>query len=692
MTPHRPIVGAALLLAIVTLICYWPVTTHSFINFDDPQYITKNPHVTNGLTWWGILWAFTTGYACNWHPLTWISHMLDCQLFGLNAGSHHFVNVLFHVANSVLLLMMLHRMTGAIWRSVFVAALFAWHPLHIESVAWASERKDVLSTLFWILTTMAYVEYVRKRSKSRYFLALGLFALGLMSKPMLVTLPCVLLLIDFWPLRRLRLSWNHTSAQSESSLPPEQADPLPARSALYLFCEKAPFFALALISSVITFWVQRKGGAVSSLENIPLGARVANAVVAYASYIWKTIWPVDLAPIYPYASHLPAYTVIIAAGLLLAASAWAISRLQRQPYLLTGWLWYLGTLVPTIGLVQVGAQSMADRYMYIPSIGLFIAIVWGLAAWTGSGYRAAVTSPQRQKWLSGLGVASLVGCMAATSFQVRIWRDAETLFRHTLEVSKDKYIAYNYLGKAIEDQGRTDEALAHYQQSIRLRPTYAEGNYNVGTILMRKGQLAQAMRHFETALKTKPSYPDAYNNLGSVYLRLGQLAAAKTNFSKAIYYNPSDPVAHYNLATVLLLESNWNEARTEFSEALRLNPNYAAAHANFGVVMASAGNREQAIYHFSQAVRLDPSNLDAQFNLGFALLEHGRTADAVRAFSEGLKRAPDSPKFHYHLALAMAREQNLTEATAHAEKARTLALAAGQADLAAKAQQLLEQK
>ncbi len=675
---------AAFILTLGTLICYWPIAGHQFINFDDPQYITNNFHITPGLSWSGIAWAFTSGYACNWHPLTWISHMFDCHVFGVNAGWHHLMNLGFHLGNSLLLLHLLHRMTGSVWRSAFVAALFAWHPLHVESVAWASERKDVLSTLFWILTMLAYVQYVQRPSRARYGLTLCWFALGLMSKPMVVTLPCVLLLMDLWPLRRLRFpalvkgkvavtDLTVASSQETNSVRPLK----------FLLSEKIPFFVLALISSMITYLVQQKGGAVSSFEAIPFGARVANAAVAYLGYISKMFWPVNLTPIYPYPSHLPLVSVLSAGLLLVLVSGWFILRLQTQPWLFTGWFWFLGTLIPTIGLIQVGSQSMADRYTYIPSIGFFMLIVWGLAAW-------AAAKPHFQKASVGIGVFILTGFAVATSLQLRHWRDAESLFRHTLAASSDKYIAYNYLGKAVEDAGRTNEALVLYQKSIGLKPGYAEGEYNVGTLLMNKGELESAVAHFQAALKTHPRYADAHNNLGSAWFKLGRVADAKSQFAKAVSLDPKNPEAHYNLGTVLVAESNFDEAIRQFSEAIQLKPNYAAAHGNLGVALMYRGKVAQGMAHFAEAARLNPRDADARLNLGIALLEHGSAPQASRLLADALNLSPNSPKIHYYLALSLARQHNTSEAIAYAQKARTLALASGQADLAAKAQQVID--
>ena len=495
----RPAIFAVCsLLALVTLIAYWPVTAHKFVHLDDHQYLYENPHVTPGLTWSGVLWAFQSGYAGNWHPLTWISHMGDCQLYGLNPAGHHLTNLLFHLANTLLLFLLLQRMTGSLWTSAFVAAFFAWHPLHVESVAWASERKDVLSTFFFLLTLWAYVRYAELQrhvpasnntqhatrntpppprtthhAPRYYLLSLFLFALGLMSKPMLVTLPFLLLLLDFWPLQRLRLpalQGSRSKVQGPAFDVPAPAL-TPHSSTLWpLLREKLPFFALALAASVVTYLVQRTSGAVSSFESLPFQSRVANALVVYVRYLSQTLCPAHLAAIYPYSRHLPVGSIIAAAVLLTGLSAFFLLRANRHPFLIVGWLWWLGTLVPTIGLVQVGSQSMADRYMYIPAIGLFLLIAWGLSAlfdpW-----------PHKRKFLAAAGVLALAGCLACTRSQLKYWQDSDTLFRHAIAVTTDNYIAYDGLGSALDALGKPDEALACFSESVRLKPHYSDGQY-----------------------------------------------------------------------------------------------------------------------------------------------------------------------------------------------------------------------
>lgn len=503
----RIVTAVALALAAVTLLVYLPIRHHGFVNYDDPDYILNNSHVKAGLTWPGIVWAFLSSEASNWHPLTWISHMADCQMFGLNPAGHHLVNVLFHIANAVLLFLLLQRLTGALWRSAFVAALFAWHPLHVESVAWASERKDVLSAFFWMLALLAYTRHVtgdkwqvkRKadimspvtcHSSRFYWLALFFFACGLMSKPMVVTLPFVLLLVDFWPLRRI------STFKSQ----------IPDLSRLLL--EKIPFFALTIASCVVTRLAQ--SGGVWSGDSLTLKFRLANALMSYVRYLGKMFWPTDLALIYPYPHHWP-LAGVIAAGLLLALiSILAIYWAKRFPYLAVGWFWYLGTLVPVIGLVQAGIQSMADRYTYLPSIGLFIIVAWGLNDLVSS-------YPQKVKIAGLAGGLALAGCLAVMSIQLNYWRSSLALFSHTIEVTTDNYAAENCLGTVLENLGKPDDARRLYADSVRIEPDFPLGQFNLGMILLEQGRAEEASNHLAIAARLALGDPVMQYDFG-IYL------------------------------------------------------------------------------------------------------------------------------------------------------------------------------
>ncbi len=579
------------ILALSTLAIYWPVTGHQFISYDDREYVTDNDHVQAGLTSKSLYWSFTTPHAANWHPLTWLSHILDVHLHGTDAGGHHLTSLLLHVANTVLLLCVLCRMTGARWSSSFVAALFALHPLHVESVAWVAERKDVLSTFFWMLTLLAYVRYVERPAVNRYLPVVLFLALGLMSKPMLVTLPFVLLLLDYWPLKRFR---------------PGQ----PGGTRLVL--EKVPLFALSTASAVVTNLVQRAGGTVEPLSVHPISFRIANALVSYVAYLRKMLWPGDLAVFYPFPRAIPWWHVAGALLLLASISLVAIRAARRNPYLVVGWLWYLGTLVPVIGLVQVGAQAMADRYTYVPLIGIFIIIAWGapdlLARWRHA-----------EKGLAVAAIALLSLLAAATLLQVRHWARTHTLFEHALRVTEDNYVAHYNLGIDLLERNETTEAIRHLAEAVRIQPRFAEAHNNLGNSLEQLGRRAEAIDHYSRALRANPSMATAHYNLGLALAKQGKAPEAIHHLSEALRTRPGYAEAHNNLAIVLADQGRTDEAIDHLAEALRIDPEYARAHFNLGVVLADQGRLDEAIRHYSEALRIDPDDLEARRRLDRAL-------------------------------------------------------------------------
>jgi tetratricopeptide (TPR) repeat protein len=568
-----------LVLALGTAVLYWPITQHPFILYDDEQYVTANPHITSGLNWTNTVWAFKSGEAANWHPLTWLSHQADCSLFGLNAGAHHFVNLLFHVTNSLLLFVFLRGATGALWRSAVVAALFAWHPLHVESVAWASERKDMLSTFFWLLTLMAYVRYAQGRSRveSRessaegaksflspqpstlnYFAALLFFTLGLMSKPMVVTLPFVLLLLDFWPLKRIAECGVRSA---EPALNPQLS------TLNHLLLEKIPFFILAAAGSAVTYLVQSGGGAVWAT---PLTERLANAALAYARYVAKFFWPGDLAIVYSHPRHWPLALALAAMLVLVVWTMLCVRQWRTRPFLATGWFWFLGTLVPTIGLVQVGAQAMADRYTYIPSIGFFIVIVWGTT-------ELFSTRPRGQLILSLLGTVALLGCAVTTAIQITYWRDNVSLFLHAIAVSPDNYVAANCLGKAFEKNGDNARALVLYREAVRLEPRYPQSQFNLALTLLGFGQTAKALTHLQAAAALEPRNPDIQFDLGIYFARNGSWPDAANCFSNSLAVRPGYAPAQCSYASALANLGQFPAALPHYRAALQLQPGYAAA-------------------------------------------------------------------------------------------------------------------
>jgi tetratricopeptide (TPR) repeat protein len=592
------------LLALATVVLYWPALQHGFVNYDDDRYVTANPQVQKGLTLETLRWAFVAPVADNWHPLTVFSHLLVCQIAGLEPWGHHLASVLLHAANAALVFLWLRRMTGAVWKSLIVAALFAAHPLRVESVAWVAERKDVLSGLFACLTLIAYTRYAQAQNATRdgysflssraYWLAWFWFALGLLSKPMLVTWPFVLLLLDYWPLSRFTIYELRITILRR------------------LVMEKIPFFALAAAVCVVTLIVQQHGAAVESFENLPPVARFDNALIAYCRYLGKMIWPTDLAVLYPHPGQWPMAEVFLASGLLLAVSVLVVSYRRRHPYLLVGWLWFLGTLIPVIGLVQVGLQSMADRYTYLPSLGILLLIVWG-------------TDGLTRKWrfrVVPLAVAASVAillCLVLTRVQLQYWQDGETLFRRAVAVTENNYIAHYNLGVALDDRGGNEAAIGEYQAALQIHPNYARAEINLGLDLDKVGRTDDAMREYQAAIRAAPDNADARNNLGIALFKQGQNEEAIRQLQEAIRLAPANASAHNNLAAALYTQGQTEEAIQQFQEALRLAPDYAEAHYNLACILAKRGQTNDAVQHFQAALRLKPDYAAARDELSKTL-------------------------------------------------------------------------
>jgi tetratricopeptide (TPR) repeat protein len=582
-----------LALGLGTLAVYAPVRQYDFTNYDDDIYVTDNPHVLGGFTHKNVSWAFTHFHASNWHPLTWLSHMLDVKLWGQNAGGHHLTNVLIHSANGVLLFLVFNSMTGAVWRSALVAAVFAWHPLHVESVAWIAERKDVLSAFFWILTMAAYLSYMRKPRVRRYLLVVALFAGGLMSKSMVVTLPFVLLLLDYWPLRRAGLIRRD------------------AHKWLKLFLGKIPLIALAILSAGITIFTQQRSGAIKSALELPWQLRISNALIGYVSYLGKALWPVKLAAFYPFPSVIPLWQVASAVALLLAITILTLAAAKASPYLAVGWFWYLGTLVPVIGLVQVGSQAMADRYSYIPLIGVATAGAWG--AWE------LLKKLRHAHVIAGaLFATTTLLMLQASARQIRHWHDSFTLFEHALAVTSDNWGAHNNLSDAF--LGRPDGARA-------------------------------AADHAREAVRLSPNQPVPYMNLGLALRRLNKNPDAITQFERALVLRPDWPDAHQNLGVSLMLEGRVEEALPHFYEALRLDPEHVRAMKGLSWIRATQPDEKWRNAH--EAVRLGEraaqltnyKEAEALDVLAAALAEAGRYDEAFKtaAAAEGLARAAGQP-------------------------------------------------
>ncbi len=656
-------------LALVTLALFWPVRQFKFINFDDYEYVAENSHIEDGVTWPMVAWAFKSAYAGNWHPLTWLSHALDVHLFGLDAGCHHFTNLLFHVANSVLLFLVLKKTTRALWQSAFVAALFAIHPLHVESVAWVAERKDVLSTFFFLLTIWAYARRPEVRSQKSevrstasdfrpltsgfYWLALLFFALGLMSKPMLVTTPFVLLLLDYWPLRRfdLKTPSGNQEGRKLSWIPG-------------LLIEKIPFFILALASSVITFVAQGKEGAMTGTHGLPLALRIENAVVSYFRYIQKMFWPTDLAIFYPHpesqheiSEQLP-LEIVICIGILLAVIlAAGILAGRKRPYLPVGLFWFLGTLVPVIGIIQVGGQAWADRYSYIPLTGLFIVLAWGAADILNRLKAGKIILPF-------LAAAALVACAVVTRIQLGHWKDSITVFTRALACTKWNATAHFNLGAALEEKGNFDEAMKHYMITLQIDPAYANAQYNIGHALAAQGKSAEAIEAYKKVFSLNPNHLFARNNLGNVYLSLGRRDEAVQEYRQALKINPGYAPAHFNLGKVLADEGKYEEAIPHYNEALRLRPRYVEALTGLGLALAIQGNVQQALPPLREVVRLRPNNVEARLNLGNVLTDAGKADEARREFEIALKLQPDLVEKEKGMAQKFQREGNVEAAMA----------------------------
>lgn len=583
-----PVRALAFLLVVATLVVYAPVRSHAFLVYDDDTYVTENPVVARGLTPQGVHWAFTTFDATNWHPLTWLSHMLDVQLFGMAPGPQHLVNVVLHAAAAVLLFLALARATAAPWPSAFVAAVFALHPLHVESVAWLAERKDVLSTLFGCAALLAYVRHAERPGPRRLAFVAVLLALSLLAKPTFVTAPFLFLVLDAWPLGRL------------AGGPPSPAGPRPTAALARLALEKLPLFALAALSSIVTVIAQSTGGAVAGLD-LGLGTRLANALVAYARYLGKAFWPVDLAVLYPHrGTALPAWQWVAAAVLLLGITALALRLRTRAPWIAVGWFWFGGTLVPMIGLVQVGVQSMADRYTYVPLTGLALAVAWSVAALQAQG-----TIPRAAA--AGAAALALVALTAGTWHQLSFWADHGTLFRHTLAVTGDNGHAESSLTDWLYRNGRVDEALGHARAAVRLLPKSAKAAYNLGLVLHAKKDAAGARAAFADATALDPSHANAWMALGNVDLEAQRFDDAERALTRAATLAPGSSLVHYNLGWLYGVTNRPGPAIDAFRECVRLAPDSADGVFRLGIALAVGGRAGEAQELLPRLRALDPA-------------------------------------------------------------------------------------
>lgn len=606
-----------LALVVSTLALYLPVRNFDFVNYDDPDFITHNPHVRHGLTVDNIVWAFTSTENANWFPVTRLSELVDGDLFGLNSGGHHLDSALIHAWATALLFAFLHLATGARWPSAFVALIFGWHPVHVESVAWVAERKDVLCALFWFLSLWAWVRYTRGPSRGRYLLALAGFVLGLMSKPMIVTLPFVLLLLDFWPLRRARA-----------------------------LREKIPFFVLSAGACVVTVVAQRGSGAVEGLSRVPFGLRAANAAVSYLVYLGKAVWPERLAVFYPYPADLPVWQTALSALALVLTSVVVVGLFWRCPYLAVGWFWFLGTLVPVNGLVQVGSQARADRYLYVPLVGLTMMAAWGAAD-------LAAKRPATKSAIAVMGAVLAIACAPLTWAQEAHWTNSESLFSHALAVTTANSLAEHNLGSYLLDvPGRLPDALSHLQAAAHITPDSASIHSDLGTALAKSGRFAEAIAEYRQALRLNPDSAIVHNNLGNALRESGHRPEATAEYQQALRIDPEYADARQNLAA----------------------PESAAAHDSAGIELSHAGRLEEAAAQFEAALRLQPDDAEAENNLGVALTQiPARQAEALSHFEKAVRLKPDYADAHYNLGVALSQlPGRMPEAIAQLEAAYRL--------------------
>lgn len=679
-----------LALALLTVAAYWQVHTFDFVSYDDDRYVLQNPHVHTGLKPENIGWAFKSMHASNWHPLTWLSLMLDAQIFGLNAGGYHVVNLLFHIFNTILLYIMLHAMTGAPWRSAAVAVLFALHPLHVESVAWTAERKDVLSTFFMMLTLSCYVRYARTPGYKTYLPIVFFFALGLLAKPMVVTLPFVLLLLDYWPLKRFGLDISAKPLKDEANAT--------AKKMGRLLFEKLPLFGLAAISVVVTLLAQR--AEIVTMQYLPVSLRISNALVSYCGYLGKAIWPIPLTVLYPHPEFIPLWQTIGATTILVTITALAVRTVRRHPYFLVGWLWYLGTLVPVIGIIQVGVQSMADRYTYIPLIGIFIAAVWLLSEWTNR--------PGYQKYvLPAVWIAMTAFLFTVTQAQLEHWRNSKALFSHALAVTKNNYVMHTNMGALLAIKGNLPDAISQYGEAIKIRPDDLEANYNLGNLLLRQGKFQEAIPFYGAAIRSKPDFAPARNNLGIALGQSGEQERALDQFREAVRLDPGHQEARNNLKMALTRMEKAKEpilpkhpaetAKTDpetstadaqlkagialvekgdlagaigrFKAALKRDPNLYDANVHLGLSLAHQRNFDEAIPLFRKAIQLNPKRVEIYNSLGVALANTGKIDEAISQLKKAIRLDPHFAKAHNSLGVILAKSGKIEEGLSHLQEA-----------------------
>lgn len=656
-------IAICLLLAAGTFIVFGQVANFQFLNYDDDVYVTANPVVLQGPTWNGIVTVFTQPQNSGWNPLTTITHMLDVKLFGLNPRFHHLINVFFHAANVALVFLLLRKMTGRIWQSAAVAALFAVHPMHVEPVAWVSSRKDVLSTHFFLMTLRFYVDYADRARKRDYALAVWHFVCALLAKPMVVTLPFILLLLDYWPLRRTRF----LAAE----------DPAKMRSAGRLLSEKIPFFVLTAAGCAITYWAQSTGGAVRSMDEITWSQRLANSVVSYGVYLAKTVWPARLAPYYPYQDAYPLPWVAVCVAALALITVAVVLRRRQEPFLLVGWLWFAGSLAPVIGIIQIGSFARADRFAYLPHIGLFIALVWGVDA-------LMRRVPARKAAAACVSAAAILPLMAASFVQTMHWSNSVSLWKHTLSVTSNNAVAHNNLGVALlqrapawtEPARRNQDltaAIENLESAVKISPSYADALNNLGIAMDHAGRREDARQRFLEALDADPDFSDAYVNLGNLSAAEGKHEEAVLQYDKAIAVRPEDGRAYFNKGLALERMNKSIEAADAYAQAVLRMPGNAIAHAKLAGRLNATGHFDKALDEARRAIALDPSYFEGYYNLGLTSLSLGRPEEAIDSFRKSAELNPDHMLSHATLAALLMNTGQGEEAARHFEETLRLA-------------------
>ena len=643
---HRQVLGVCFFLVAITWLVFSQTIRYDFVNYDDNEYVYASPAITSGLTPQGIIYAFGGGHARNWHPLTTLSHMLDCQLWGVHAGGHHFTNIVLHTIAVVLLFLVLKQMTGAIWQSAFVAALFAIHPLRVESVAWISERKDLLSAVFFMLTLGAYARYARSPSIGRYLTMSILFALGLMSKPMLVTVPLVLLLVDYWPLKRFA----------------------GGLSSKRLILEKVPLFTLSAAAGVATLLLQRSS--VAAVEKLPLVWRIGNGLVSYAIYVKQMIWPMGLAVFYPHpGDQLPVWKIGLAILLLSMVSAGAIALRRKRPYLVTGWFWYLIMLLPVIGLIQVGSQAHADRYTYLPQIGLYLLVAWAITD--------ALVSQLQRRILAAAACVAIVALAWRAHVQASYWRNGEALWRHALAVTSGNFMAHDGLGDYLANRGRLDEAIDQFQKALDIAPSYPEIKTNLILALTKKGRTDEAITHLQALLKEHPNDAQTHYSLGNALRKKGDLRGAVAAYEKALSIQGHYPAAHYGLGFTLDQNGQIDQAIAHYREAIQEQPNYPEAYYLLGNDLLQQARVDDAIAAYEQALKNRPTYPEVERSIGLALLQKGRPSETIAHWQNALAAQSDSVDSLNNLAWILATFpdswiRNAKQALALAKRANQL--------------------